>query len=113
MALRWRHVARLLVAAGAAAALGVVPVAAADPGAGNESASATIDDLTAKGYNVEINWVGGHSTEPLSKCSVTAIHNPDPSPPPPKTFTTVYVDVSCPNEPDDSGFIFGPFGIFG
>jgi hypothetical protein len=113
MSLRCRHVAPLLVAAGAAAAMGAVPVAGADPQAGTESARATIDDLTAEGYNVEINWVGRRSTESLSRCSVSAIHNPDASPPPPKTFTTVYVDVSCPDEHDDSGFIFGTFGIFG
>lgn len=44
---------------------------------------------------------------------MTAIHNPDrSSPPAPKSSITVYVDVSCPNEPDDPGIIFGPVGPF-
>jgi hypothetical protein len=79
------------------------PVAAADPVwpvVGAESADATIDDLEAQGYDVQINWVSGVSSVPLSRCKVTGIHNPDRSPGSGNTFTTVYVDVSCPNEPD-------------
>jgi hypothetical protein len=81
-------------------------VAAAEPVwpfAGAESASATIDDLQAQGYDVQINWVSGVSSVPLSLCRVIAIHNPDRSPVSENTFTTVYVDVSCPNEDDDWG----------
>ena len=80
------------------------PVAAAEPVwpvAGAESASATIDDLEAQGYDVQINWVSGVSSVPLSRCRVTGIHNPNRSAESPDTFTTVYVDVSCPNEHDD------------
>ena len=83
--------------------LAYAPVARAEPVwpvAGAESASATIDDLQAQGYDVQINWVSGVSSVPLSRCRVTAIHNPDHSPGSENTFTTVYVDVSCPNEPD-------------
>jgi hypothetical protein len=87
----------------AAVPLANAPVAAAEPVwpvAGAESASATIDDLEAQGYDVQINWVSGVSSVPLSRCRVTAIHNPDQCPGSENTFTTVYVDVSCPNEPD-------------
>jgi hypothetical protein len=99
----------LLVAAGAAASIALAPIAAADwipPVAGDESASATIADLEAEGYDVAINWVRGYNTVPLSECSVTAIHNPDSSPDSQNTLTTVYVDVSCPND-DSNGFGFG------
>ena len=83
--------------------LAYAPVARAEPVwpvAGAESASATIDDLQAQGYDVQINWVSGVSSVPLSLCKVTAIHNPNHSPPSENTLATVYVDVSCPNEPD-------------
>lgn len=97
-----------MLAAGllAAASLACAPVVTADPVwpvAGAESAAATIDDLQAQGYDVQINWVSGVSSVPLSRCKVTAIHNPDHSTEPATTFTTVYVDVSCPNEHDDWG----------
>jgi hypothetical protein len=101
-----------MLAAGLLAAalpLAHAPVAAAEPVwpvAGAESASATIDDL--QGYDVQINWASGVSAVPLSRCKITAIHNPDNSPGSANTFTTVYVDVSCPNEPD---WGFGGIGI--
>ena len=99
---------RMLAAGLFVASLACAPVAAADPVwpvAGAESASATIDDLQAQGYDVQINWVSGVSSVPLSQCKVTAIHNPNHSAEPPTTFTTVYVDVSCPNEHDDGGWV--------
>jgi hypothetical protein len=37
---------------------------------------------------------------------VNGIDNPNQSSGPPTTFTTVYVDVSCPNH-EDSGFRLG------
>jgi hypothetical protein len=80
------------------------PVAAADPVwpvAGAEDASATIYDLEAQGYTVQINWVSGLPSVPLDRCKVTAIHNPNHSPPSEDSFETVYVDVSCPNRDDD------------
>jgi hypothetical protein len=92
----------------AAVFLSVAPVAAADPVwpvAGAESASATIDDLEAQGYDVQINWVSGVSSVPLSQCNVTAIHNPNHSAPTENSLETVYVDVSCPNQDDDWGRI--------
>jgi hypothetical protein len=47
--------------------------------------------------------VSGISSVPLQWCKVTAIHNPNHSPPSENTFATVYVDVSCPNPDDDWG----------
>jgi hypothetical protein len=104
MSLGMRMIAAGLLAAPVSVAF--APLAAAEPVwpvAGAESASATIDDLQAQGYDVQINWVSGVSSVPLSWCKVTAIHNPDRSPGSENTFTTVYVDVACPNEDDDWG----------
>ena len=62
-------------------------------------------DLRDQGYTVAINLVAGDRTA-LSRCSVTAIHNPDRSPDAvPMNSTTVYVDVSCPSD-NHSGFGF-------
>ncbi|MGH3645419.1 MAG: hypothetical protein ACRDUX_41140 [Mycobacterium sp.] len=99
-----------LLAAGAMAAIVVAPLAAADPfpPAGNgQSASATIDDLQAKGYDVRINWTTGYDTKPLSECWVTGVNNPSHEAPTEGSFTTVYVDVACPNGDDGSGFTGG------
>lgn len=106
------HVTRWvpLLLPAAAVLIAAAPAAVADPvepTAGSESAGAVIDDLSAQGYNVEINWVSGVSSVPLSQCAVTGIHNPDHSAGPPTTFTTVYVDVSCPNHDDGDGLILG------
>jgi len=96
-----RGLAELLVIAPVAvAAVALAPLAVADPMAGDGPADATISDLKAEGYNVQLNWVNGFDTEPLSSCVVTSINNPGGSAPAPDTFTTVYVDVSCPNHPD-------------
>jgi hypothetical protein len=105
MSLGMRMLASGLLAA--AVLLAIAPVATAEPVwpvAGAESASATIDDLEAQGYDVQINWVSGVSSVPLSWCKVTAIHNPNHSPPTDDTFATVYVDVSCPNPDGDWGW---------
>jgi len=40
----------------------LAPLAVADPMAGDGPADATISDLKAEGYNVEINWVNGFDT---------------------------------------------------
>lgn len=92
-----------VVAVLAAAALTGTPIANAGPEYGNRSAADTVRELESQGYNVGINWIGGNTTAPLSDCRVSDVHNPDSSPPPPATFTTVYVDVVCPNG-DDPGF---------
>ena len=76
-------------------------VASAEPVDSGESAQAVIDGLKAEGYNVVINWLTGYDTVPLSVCTVESVNNPDDSMPKPGTFTTVYVDVSCPNHQDE------------
>jgi hypothetical protein len=55
----------------------------------------------ANGYNVVINWLTGYDTKSLSVCWVSAINNPGEWNPPPGVFTTVFVDVSCPNHDYD------------
>jgi hypothetical protein len=97
-----------------AASLIVAPSAVADPGQPAQdgvSAADTIADLEDQGYDVQINWVRGVSNDPLSDCWTTGINNPNRSGGPPTGFTTVYVDVACPDDDHDSGFIFG--GGFG
>ena len=91
---------RVVVGAMAAVigALMLAGSAAADPG---ESADSVIGHLKAQGYNVVINWLNGYDTVPLWACTVQDVNNPNDSPPPPGTFTTVYVDVSCPNHQDE------------
>lgn len=87
-----------------AVALTIASVAAAEPVypfAGAENAQATIDDLGAQGYDVQINWVSGIPEVSLYRCKVTAIHNPNHEPPTEHSFETVYVDVSCPNPDND------------
>jgi hypothetical protein len=94
----------MLTVALMAVAVMCAPVAAAEPVwpvAGAEDARATVDDLEAQGYDVQINWVSGVPSVPLHRCKVTAIHNPNHSPPTGDTLETVYVDVSCPNPNDD------------
>jgi hypothetical protein len=110
------YAAPLLLAMGAAS-IAVAPIATADPVwpvAGAESAADTIRDIEDQGYNVAINWVNGVSTGDLHRCSVRAIHNPDRSAtsPPPEDIT-VYVDVDCPHDHDESGIFFGPGIAFG
>ena len=65
------------------------------------SAESVVNDLKAQGYNVVINWLTGYNTKSLSVCRVSNINNPGQWDPPPGTFTTVYVDVSCPNHDYD------------
>jgi hypothetical protein len=101
------------IAAGAVFAGAVAAAGPVWPLPGGGSASDTIADLEDQGYNVQINWVNGRSTTPLSQCSVSAIHNPNRSTDPPDTFTTVYVDVSCPDDDYGAGFGSGFGGGFG
>ena len=88
-----------MLAVGAAGSLTAAPTAFADPPV-NQSAAAVIQQLTDEGYDVQINWVSGVSSRPLYECAVTGIHNPNRAGGPVDTFTTVYVDVSCPNQDD-------------
>ncbi len=75
----------------------VAAPATAEPVDTGASAQSVIDGLKADGYNVVINWVTGYDTVPLSVCTVENIDNPDSAAPATGSFTTVYVDVSCPN----------------
>ncbi|KAA0097690.1 hypothetical protein CIW49_17780 [Mycolicibacterium sp. P1-18] len=87
--------------------LGCAPLAAATPSSlSGRPADAVVADLQAQGYNVQINWTTGFDTKPLSDCRVTGVNNPGDIAPTEGTFTTVYVDVACPNG-DDGGFGFG------
>ena len=75
--------------------------ASAEPADTGQAADSVISDLKAQGYNVVINWLNGYDTVPLAVCTVRDVDNPDNAAPKPGAFTTVYVDVSCPNHPDD------------
>jgi hypothetical protein len=89
-----------LMCAGAAASIAAAPIASAEPvfpRAGTESASATVMDLEAQGFDVVINWLQGHPNVPLSECRVNTINNPNREAPDPATLAIVYVDVVCPN----------------
>jgi len=90
----------------AGATLAAAPTVCAEPNL-DQSAAAVIQQLTDEGYNVEINWVSGVSSRPLSECAVLGVHNPNRAGGPVEEFTTVYVDVSCPNHDGDSHFDLG------
>ena len=87
--------ALLLFVGGAAMSIAAPPVAAAS------GADSVIANLQAKGDDVQINWVNGFDTEPLSVCTVTNVNNPDHSGGPHKAGATVYVDVTCPDHDAD------------
>jgi hypothetical protein len=78
----------------------VAATASAEPEDTGASAQSVIDGLKADGDNVVINWLTGYDTEPLWACTVSNVDNPNDAKPPAGTFTTVYVDVSCPNHQD-------------
>ncbi|MBV9514230.1 MAG: hypothetical protein JO280_09355 [Mycobacteriaceae bacterium] len=95
MSLTLRCIALWLVSAGAAAALVVAPIAAADPALpepGSEDAAATISDLQGRGYQVQINYDNGLPDTDLSQCWVNNINTADAT----GTLKPVYVDVECP-----------------
>lgn len=98
MAVTLKSIATASLMAGAAvlALIGAPPAAAS-------GADATIADLQAAGYLVNVNYLNGAS-KALSQCTVTNVNNPSSSP---KPGDTVYVDVRCPNHDDDGGFGFG------
>jgi hypothetical protein len=105
----WRTTRMFIPVLIVGAALLASPDAGADPlpAQGGASAADTIADLQDQGYDVQINWVRGVSNDPLSECWSTGVNNPNRSGGPPTGFTTVYVDVACPDHDDDSGFNFG------
>jgi hypothetical protein len=92
----------LLALWGSAAAVILAPTASA------AGADAVISQLQNEGYLVQINWLSGFNTKPLSQCTVTNVNNPSSDPP--KPGDTVYADVRCPNNDYDEGGDFG-FGI--
>ncbi len=77
-----------VLAAGAMAA----PAAAVATPTGDTSAADTVKSLQELGYNVAIN---GEVVGPLSQCTVTGVHGMSGTAP--TSFTTAYVDVSCPS----------------
>jgi hypothetical protein len=95
MAVASRCLSSLLIAVSGTVMLATA--ASAEPVGSGESAQSVIDGLKAEGYNVVINWLTGYDTVPLPACTVSNINNPDDSAPSAGTFTTVYIDVSCPN----------------
>lgn len=73
------------------------PAAAAPTGGAN--AADTVSTLRSEGYSVQIN---GTPSVPLSRCIVTGVHGlPNAADPSsranPAVLTTVYVDISCPD----------------
>jgi len=98
MSLTARPFAPVLVSAAAAATIAVAPVAAADPPAvpqpGSENASDTLNDLTAQGYNTQINWVNGIPHVWLDQCWVNGINTAAVDGP--DSLRTAYVDIECP-----------------
>jgi hypothetical protein len=89
----------LVLAIGGAVVLGAP--AAADLVYTGDSAESVVADLQAQGYNVQINWLNGYDTVPLSYCTVENINNPGDIQPSSGKLATVYVDVNCPNHQDD------------
>ena len=83
-----------------AAAVGLAGAAVAAPTGGGNAADA-VKELQDEGYNVQIN---GSVTDPLSACVTTGVYgvpNAGNSSGPqtgPLSFTTVHVDVSCPDD---------------
>lgn len=79
------------------AAVGFAGVAGAAP-TGGGNAMDVVRQLRADGYAVQIN---GSTPVPLSQCTTTGVHgvpNMLDSQDRPESFTTVYVDVSCPED---------------
>jgi hypothetical protein len=99
MALASRCLTALLI--GVVSAVMLAPAATAEPVDTGGSAQSVVDGLKAEGYNVVINWLTGYDTVPLWACTVSDVNNPDDSAPLPGTFTTVNVDVLCPNHQDE------------
>lgn len=81
-----------LVLAIAVAVLRAAPATAGD-------AQSVIDGLElVEGYSVQINWLTGYNTVPLSYCTVSNINIPGEIDPDSDTWEIAYVDVRCPND---------------
>jgi len=92
MSLNLRYLAPAVMLVGLIVSVFTASTASAD------GADATIADLQAQGYTVQINYLNGAS-ESLSYCSVVNVDDPDSTPHPPAA-TTLFVDVSCPDHHD-------------
>jgi hypothetical protein len=82
-------IAMLIASVGFAGTAGAIPTGGGD-------AADTVRELRDDGYTVQIN---GDVPVPLSQCTTTAVHgipNAVDALGRPEQFTTVYVDVSCP-----------------
>jgi hypothetical protein len=75
-----------------ALAVGFAGTAAAAPTGGGNAAEA-VKELQAQGYSVQIN---GSVTDVLTACGTTGVHGVPGAGA--RSFTTVYVDVSCPDD---------------
>lgn len=94
MSLELQHAAALLIAVGTSIAL--APLAVADPPTipepGSESAAATIRDLDAAGYDVQLQYENGAPLSPLSQCTVTDIDTAGSA----GGQGIAYVTINCP-----------------
>ena len=95
---------RLITVAALSGMLAVGSVASASAAEaaalGGSPADQAINDLTSRGYNVQLN-LNSTRDVPLSECIVTGVHGLPlaarvGSPAPAGQLTTVYVDVNCP-----------------
>lgn len=83
----------------AAGSLALAATAQAAP-LGGSSADQAVNDLKARGYNVQLN-LNGTRDVPLSECTVTGVHglpNDAPAGSAAQIFTMVYVDAICPSD---------------
>lgn len=89
-----KRYAYMIVAAAAmaGAVFAFAPTAAAAP-SNVGSAQDTVNRLQGLGYNVQLN---GTKSAPLSECNVTGVWPGDPGTAPPRQFTTIWLDISCP-----------------
>jgi hypothetical protein len=79
-----------------ASSIAGTPLASADPpsipAAGSETAAATIRDLDAAGYDVQLQFTTGTPDVPLSQCNVTDIDPLGVA----GSQKIAYVTISCP-----------------
>ncbi|PND59182.1 hypothetical protein CRM90_03295 [Mycobacterium sp. ENV421] len=94
MSLELRCFATLLIGVGTSIVL--APLAVADPPSipepGSESAAATIRDLDAAGYDVQLQYENGAPLSPLSQCTVTDINTTGSA----GSQGLAYITINCP-----------------
>jgi hypothetical protein len=96
-----KHLVIATITVGSMLFLGQGMAAAVPAPTGTRSASDTVADLEAKGHHVQIN---GPTNGPLSLCKATGVHGLNDSNLDSSgnridedQFSTIYVDVVCPN----------------